>query len=335
MSDITIACPSCNQELEVPQELLGQVVECASCEQSIQLPSPAPSSAAPKKKILIRKHAATLSSNRRRPSRPTATARPHRGAAKDGRSARIISILIILACFIALLLIISDCGAPSYEPAYTMPQPTRRTAVPAKRQKEVSLISYRILKREAFLHHKVSYDILVYLVDGRLPNKKELTDISKHLRSSSHDRTFVCFYLPGMVLDSGAFASAHHTPKMEVQIYPSHVPDQYATLLMKDQQRTVKEKPISDSEKVLGRWVEKAPVPAIVTFLDRNGSVFMTKLFDDGSRGDYEMIARKVGSQTRYSKKGNKTSDYVIITPDGSLAHGDDEGIWQTSQRLK
>lgn len=28
MSDITITCPSCNQELEVPQDLLGQVVGC-------------------------------------------------------------------------------------------------------------------------------------------------------------------------------------------------------------------------------------------------------------------------------------------------------------------
>ncbi len=60
MSDITISCPHCTQELEVPEDLLGQTVECPSCNGSIQLPEPEPK-APPKKRVVVRKRATTAS----------------------------------------------------------------------------------------------------------------------------------------------------------------------------------------------------------------------------------------------------------------------------------
>ena len=55
MSDTTITCPTCSQQLEVPEEFLGQVVECPACDQSIQLPitQPTPAAQAPSKKKII------------------------------------------------------------------------------------------------------------------------------------------------------------------------------------------------------------------------------------------------------------------------------------------
>ena len=38
MNDLKFACPHCNQPLEVPEELLGQVLECPSCKNQIQTP---------------------------------------------------------------------------------------------------------------------------------------------------------------------------------------------------------------------------------------------------------------------------------------------------------
>lgn len=58
MSDITIVCPGCSQQLDVPEDLLGQIVECPSCNQSIQLPEPEPSpapSTPSKQKMVFRK----------------------------------------------------------------------------------------------------------------------------------------------------------------------------------------------------------------------------------------------------------------------------------------
>ena len=40
MSDLKFACPHCNQNLEVPEELLGQTVECPTCAGKLALPKP-------------------------------------------------------------------------------------------------------------------------------------------------------------------------------------------------------------------------------------------------------------------------------------------------------
>ena len=83
-----------------------------------------------------------------------------------------------------------------------------------------NLIPYKVINRSEMAHYKVSFDVEVPLVGNRLPNKQELGEISKHLISNErkHDRSFVLFFLPGMNLDSGAYATAHHTPEMEVNV---------------------------------------------------------------------------------------------------------------------
>jgi len=50
VSDTKFNCPHCNQKLEVPQDMLGQVIDCPTCNRKIQLlaaelPKPKPKSA--------------------------------------------------------------------------------------------------------------------------------------------------------------------------------------------------------------------------------------------------------------------------------------------------
>ncbi len=80
------------------------------------------------------------------------------------------------------------------------------------------MIEYRVLKECKFLDYKMSYDIEVDLIAGCLPTKEELAEIAVKLRSKKHERTFVCFYLPGMTLDAGAFATGHHNPELKVRL---------------------------------------------------------------------------------------------------------------------
>ena len=76
--------------------------------------------------------------------------------------------------------------------------------------------------------------IQVELVDGRLPNADELGAISTHLvKASTDERKFVAFYLPGMRAGEGAFATAHHLPKLEVKILEELLPEKYKKLLKK------------------------------------------------------------------------------------------------------
>jgi len=92
------------------------------------------------------------------------------------------------------------------------------------------LVPYELLERDAIGSLKVAFDIRVQLVEGRLPTKEELGAISQHLygNETHHDRTFVTFWLPGMVVGTGAFASTqHYKGKMEVQIFEFNLPDKY------------------------------------------------------------------------------------------------------------
>jgi hypothetical protein len=81
-------------------------------------------------------------------------------------------------------------------------------------------IPYEVIKRDELGSIKLSLDVQVPLVDGRLPSTDELGAVSEHLveTSARHDRTFVSFYLPDMKVGAGAFATAHHNPDMQVQI---------------------------------------------------------------------------------------------------------------------
>ena len=98
------------------------------------------------------------------------------------------------------------------------------------------LIPYTIIKSSEFLSYKSSFDVRVDLVDGRLPTEAELVAISHHLKDSvgPHDRTFVAFYLPDMIVDSGAYATAHHNPNCEFRLFRFFVPEQYIDLLPPD-----------------------------------------------------------------------------------------------------
>ena len=95
------------------------------------------------------------------------------------------------------------------------------------------LIPFSIIERKEFLHYKVSYDIRVNLVDERLPTTEELAALSNHLKNTEnpHEKTFVTFYLPAMMVNAGAFATAHHTPDLEVKVIEHMIPQRHRHLL--------------------------------------------------------------------------------------------------------
>lgn len=95
---------------------------------------------------------------------------------------------------------------------------------------QAELIPYSVINREEMGSTKLSIDLRVDLVDGRLSNKEELAAISSKLKMR-HDRTFISFFLPGMELGAGAFATAHHNPSLEVKINTFFLPEKYQHLL--------------------------------------------------------------------------------------------------------
>ena len=104
---------------------------------------------------------------------------------------------------------------------------------------QLDLIPYTIIKTIEDKPYKRSFDVLVDAIqqEDRLPNESELQEISLKLKGNDVEKTFVSFYLPGMEIGSGAFATAHHDPLLKVQLLASlgivSLPDEYQILLRK------------------------------------------------------------------------------------------------------
>ena len=83
-------------------------------------------------------------------------------------------------------------------------------------------MNWRCLKKESFLRHKLSLDIELQPVGDSLPTESQLTELANALYSQHqgkrYERVFICYYLPGMILDSGAWATSHFNPTLQVRI---------------------------------------------------------------------------------------------------------------------
>jgi hypothetical protein len=75
------------------------------------------------------------------------------------------------------------------------------------REKEASVLNYTIINRVLNLSYKASYDVRI----SKKLSKPDLRRISFDLqeKSSSAKKVFVVFYLPGMQLNAGGWATAH------------------------------------------------------------------------------------------------------------------------------
>lgn len=85
---------------------------------------------------------------------------------------------------------------------------------------EVPSVPYEVIQRSEVGAIKLSLDVEMPLIDGKLPTAEQIGEVSAYLvsREGEHERTFVNIYLPGMKVGAGAYATAHHTPEMRVQI---------------------------------------------------------------------------------------------------------------------
>ena len=93
----------------------------------------------------------------------------------------------------------------------------------------MKLIDYEVIGIDGMSPVKLSLDVRVDLVDGRLPTKVELGEVLKYLlkKNKLFKKIFVTFYLPGMKTGTGAFAAADGSL---INIFVSLIPDQYKGL---------------------------------------------------------------------------------------------------------
>lgn len=129
----------------------------------------------------------------------------------------------------------------------------------------------------------------------------KLTAIAIVLRETrdTYDKLWIFYYLPGMQLGSGAWATTHFTPTLEVKI------------LGATENEEQKMKTATVNGDVIGKWNEIMPgVENTIIIYKKGGKIFMKNLFKDGSVSNKEFVQKKHKGKIRFEIKQKPFDDY-------------------------
>lgn len=133
----------------------------------------------------------------------------------------------------------------------------------------------------------------------------------KFYSSKPKQRRFYIFYLlPGMKDGSGAWATSHFDPELNIQILGSTTEqDNTATELIND----------VDGD-IIGEWHEEQFTSSNYIILKKDNKTFIKILFKNGQSLEEELKEKKVRTGTRYDYKDDGfNGEYFVLNSDGEL----------------
>jgi hypothetical protein len=153
----------------------------------------------------------------------------------------------------------------------------------------------------------------------RLKNKvkkEELAQIARQIKGTNkikYKRTFILYYLPGMEIGAGAWATTHFDPKLKVRILG----------LSLESEKKLK----STAKNNIGSWIANIGIPGIITIFKKQSSYFFEQKYPDGGKTTKELIKKTSSKGTRFNQKDRPKGDYFIITKKGNLEVWDNLGL--------
>lgn len=204
--------------------------------------------------------------------------------------------------------------------------PSRKSAKPDLPASQIPLdVKYSILDSDVLPGIKRTLEIRL----NKRVSEETLRALALKLKSGdsrSYERTFIGYYLPDMKVGSGAWATTHFDPELEVRILG----------LTKEQEKTLTKQPTDPSREVLGRWLDERPfVGNMITIFRQAGNLFMENAFADGSSGKMEILARPSPFGKRFEDKDpNDFGEYFLIDSDGNLQLWDRDGLISTAKSI-
>lgn len=159
----------------------------------------------------------------------------------------------------------------------------------------------------------------------RLPHRiseQELREIANEVRNNAgrrYDRLFILYYLPGMKVDAGAWASSHFMPELDVKILGSTVATE-SKLLEVSRVRDV----IAD---YVGQW-KKSDTPGfhyLVRIYEKDRRWFIEHRFESRECTTEEVVVFSAENQVRFVLK-DRFDDYLKNLDDPEYYTIDDDG---------
>ena len=172
-------------------------------------------------------------------------------------------------------------------------------------------VTYTIIDKNIVPGIKRSLDIRL----NRKVSKDVLEAIAVKLKSSdpnNYERTFIGYYLPGMTVDAGYWATTHFNPNLEVRVLG----------ITAEQEKKLRQQPTHPSGDVIGRWLQdEEPSPGRITIFRDGGVFYMEKTYTDGNTGK-DRVVEKPSRKGRKFMKANRPGadgDYYLIDKHGDL----------------
>lgn len=165
----------------------------------------------------------------------------------------------------------------------------------------------------------------------RLSRKVTMTELRRLAQDMTDDgkeyfdRTFIAYYLPGMVVGEGAWAVAQFGPELDVKIYGVSIEKERELI-----------SPAPMKSGVIGRWLDDGIAGSRLVILRENNKLYLDRTYSEGGMSRVELRESKTASGRRFDKvDGSKWGDHYLINRTGDLEIRDDQGLIVTARKLK
>lgn len=184
-----------------------------------------------------------------------------------------------------------------------------------------SLVDYKIIKEAQNSNfNTASVDIRL----SKKASKEELSALANSLRKGrkSFEYLWIAYYLPDMKVGSGAWATTHFNPELEVKIL--------GLTAEKEEQIIYSTMIEAPGDEVLGIWIDDRPyVGATITIYRENQKLYLKSQYKDGSSSIKEMTEfESTGGIKLVEKNGNPHGEYFMLDERGKLQAGGNSGIF-------
>ena len=142
-----------------------------------------------------------------------------------------------------------------------------------------------------------------------------------------YERIFIFYWLPGMEVGSGAWATTHFDPELEIRILG---------LTQEEEARMIRET-TSQSRDIVGVWMDDRPyVGATLTLYYENGRLYLESRYKDGSGSTDVMTEQLYDFGKRLVEEdGNPHGEYFVLDSKGDLHSGGKGGLFLKYKKLQ
>ena len=187
-------------------------------------------------------------------------------------------------------------------------------------------VSYTVIGTDIIPSIKRSLDVRL----NQKVSQDVLRAIALELKSSDsrqYDRTFIAYYLPGMTVNAGSWATTHFNPTLDVRILGLTVPEEKALVT----------EPLAADREVTGSWLDEITYAGSrITIYREGGTLYMDRKFKDGSGGKEELVEKPSPLGQRFDmKEGSSSGDHWVIDQEGNLQIRDNLGLISTAKKIK